>query len=123
MTHSTIRIVNASEHNLRSVSLDIPKNQLIVVTGVSGSGKSSLIFDVLYREAETRYLGSFSAHARQFLGKIRKPAVERIEGIPPAIAVQQESAPGSMRSTVGTLTGLYDHLRLLFARTGRMQEG
>jgi excinuclease ABC subunit A len=124
MTHSgSIRITGASEHNLRSVSLEIPKNKLTVVTGVSGSGKSSLIFDVLYREAETRYLGSFSSHARQFLGKIRKPAVEKIEGIPPAIAVQQDMGAGSIRSTVGTITGLYDHLRLLFARTGRVTDG
>jgi len=90
-----------------------------VVTGVSGSGKSSLAFDVLYREAENKYLSSFSFHARQFIGKMRKPDVEKIEGLPPAISVQQQSASGNQRSTVGTFTGIYDYLRLLYARVGK----
>ena len=113
-----IRIVNAAENNLKSVSLDIPLNKLVVVTGVSGSGKSSLIFDVLYREAEFRYLGTFSAFARQFLGKMKRPDVEQIAGISPAVAVDQYAAVNNPRSTVGTMTGIHDMLRLLFARTG-----
>jgi excinuclease ABC subunit A len=115
----SIRITRASENNLRAVSLEIPGNSLIVVTGVSGSGKSSLVFDVLYREAESRYFSSFSSHARQFLGKMKRPDVEAVEGLSPAIALQQRSSVGNPRSTVGTLTGIYDHLRLLFARTGK----
>jgi excinuclease ABC subunit A len=119
MNSSSIKIHNASEHNLRSVSLEFPKNKLIVVTGVSGSGKSSLIFDVLYREAESRYLGSFSSFARQFMGKFKKPDVEKIDGLSPAIALNQRSVVSNPRSTVGTITGIYDSLRLLFARVGR----
>lgn len=118
-----ISIVNASEHNLRSVSLSLPRNKLILVTGVSGSGKSSLIFDVLYREAESRYLGSFSSFARMFMGKMRTPDVERIDGLSPAIALDQKSAGSNPRSTVGTITGIYDLLRLLFARTGKAGPG
>jgi excinuclease ABC subunit A len=114
-----IRIINASENNLRSVSLDIPRNKLVVVTGISGSGKSSLVFDVLYREAENRYLGSFSTHARQFLGKMRRPDVERVEGLSPAIVVDQKSVGRNVRSTVGTITEIWDYLRLLFARIGK----
>src|SRR5512137_2661780 len=95
--HDYIRITNASENNLRSVSLDIPRNKLVVVTGISGSGKSSLVLDVLYREAEYRYLGSFSSHARQFLGKMRRPDVERVEGLSPAIVVDQKSVGRSAR--------------------------
>ncbi len=116
---SPIIITNATEHNLRAICLEIPKNKLIVVTGVSGSGKSSLVFDVLYREAESRYLSSFSFHARQFIGKMHKPRVEKIEGLSPAISVQQRPSGGNQRSTVGTLTGLYDYLRLLYARFGQ----
>jgi len=114
-----IRIKNASENNLRSVSLDIPRNKLVVVTGVSGSGKSSLVFDVLYREAENRYLGSFSSHALQFLGKRKWPDVEKIEGLSPAVSVGQKSVMNNPRSTVGTMTEVYDYLRLLFARLGK----
>jgi excinuclease ABC subunit A len=119
----TIKIIHASEHNLRSVSLEIPKNKLVVVTGVSGSGKSSLVFDVLYREAESCYLGSFSAFARQFMGKLKKPDVEKVEGLSPAIALDQKSVVSNPRSTVGTLTGIYDLLRLLFARAGTIPSG
>ena len=118
-----IRITRASEHNLRDVSLEFPKNKLIVVTGVSGSGKSSLIFDVLYREAESCYLGSFSAFARQFMGKLKKPDVEKVEGLSPAVALNQKSVVSNPRSTVGTITGIYDLLRLLFARAGKIPEG
>ncbi|MCX6267514.1 MAG: excinuclease ABC subunit UvrA [Bacteroidetes bacterium] len=121
-TIEKITITNASEHNLRSVSVEFPKNKLIVVTGVSGSGKSSLIFDVLYREAESRYLGSLSSFARQFMGKLKKPAVERIDGLSPAIALDQKSVVSNPRSTVGTITGIYDSLRLLFARVGKVPE-
>ena len=116
-----IVIINAAENNLRSVSLEIPKNKLVVVTGVSGSGKSSLVFDVIYREAESRYFGSCSSHARQFMGKMHRPDVERIEGLSPAIAVDQRSITASTRSTVGTLTDIYDYLRLLFARLGNTE--
>ncbi|MCX6304567.1 MAG: excinuclease ABC subunit UvrA [Bacteroidetes bacterium] len=115
----SITVKNASEHNLRSVTLEFPKNKLIVVTGVSGSGKSSLIFDVLYREAESRYLGSFSSFARQFMGKLKKPDVEKVEGLSPAVALDQKSVVSNPRSTVGTITGIYDSLRLLFARAGQ----
>jgi excinuclease ABC subunit A len=114
-----IRIHNASENNLRSVSVEIPRNKLVVVTGVSGSGKSSLVFDVLYREAENHYLGSFSSNALQFLGKRKFPDVEKIEGLSPAISVAQKTVVNNPRSTVGTITEIYDYLRLLFARLGQ----
>ena len=118
-----ISIRNAKENNLRSVSLDIPKNNLIVVTGVSGSGKSSLVFDVINKAAESQYLGSFSTYAHQFLGKLRHPDVELVEGLSPSISIDQHSAQNNPRSTVGTLTGIYDHLRLLFARCGKYPYG
>ncbi len=116
---SSITITRATEHNLRSVSLTIPRNKFIVVTGVSGSGKSSLVYDVLFRESESRYLGSFSSYARQFMGRFRKPSVESVEGLSPAIALDQKSVAANPRSTVGTLTGIWDLLRLLYARTGK----
>lgn len=118
---STIKIIKASENNLKNISLEIPKNKLVVVTGVSGSGKSSLVYDVIYREAENRYLGTFSSHARQFMSKMKKPGVERIEGLSPAIAVNQKTVTRNPRSTVGTITGIYDYLRLLFARLGKSE--
>jgi excinuclease ABC subunit A len=118
-----ITIRNARENNLRSVSLDIPKNKLIVVTGVSGSGKSTLVFDVLSKAAESQYLGSFSSHAQQFLGKLRRPDVESIEGLSPSISIDQHSIQRNPRSTLGTITGIHDHLRLLFARCGEHQNG
>ncbi len=114
-----IYIRNASENNLRNITLEIPKNKLVVVTGVSGSGKSSLVHDVIYREAENRYLGSFSSYARQYMGKMKKPEVEKLDGLSPAIAVTQRTAARNPRSTVGTMTGIYDYLRLLFARLGK----
>ncbi len=115
---STIKIHNASENNLRNISLEIPKYQLVVVTGVSGSGKSSLVYDVIFREAENRYLASFSSHARQFMGKMKQPEVEKIDGLSPSISINQKTVVRHPRSTVGTLTGIYDYLRLIFARFG-----
>jgi excinuclease ABC subunit A len=123
MSNDLILIRNASENNLQSVTLAFPKNKLIVVTGVSGSGKSSLIFDVLYREAESRYLGSFSSYARQFLGRMKRPDVEKITGLSPALAVDQKAVVPNPRSTVGTITEIYDYLRLLFARLGKPENG
>ncbi len=117
----TIRVHNACENNLQSVSLAFPRHKLIVVSGVSGSGKSSLVFDVIYREAERRYLGSFSTHARQFLGRMKRPDVERVDGLSAAIAVDQKSVVRNPRSTVGTITEIYDYLRLLFARLGKTE--
>ena len=118
---NNISIHNASENNLKNISLEIPKNRLVVVTGVSGSGKSSLVHDVIYREAENRYLGSFSSYARQFMGKMKKPEVEKIDGLSPAIAVSQKSVVRNPRSTVGTMTGIWDYLRLIFARLGKTE--
>jgi excinuclease ABC subunit A len=118
---NNISIHNATENNLKNISLEIPKNKLVVVTGVSGSGKSSLVHDVIYREAENRYLGSFSSYARQFIGKMKKPDVEKIDGLSPAIAVNQKSVARNPRSTVGTMTGIYDYLRLIFARLGKTE--
>ncbi len=114
----TIRIEGAKEHNLKNVTLEIPKNKLIVVTGVSGSGKSSLAFDTIYAEGQRRYVESLSSYARQFLGQLQKPEVEHIEGLSPAIAIEQRTAGGSPRSIVATQTEIYDYLRLLFARIG-----
>ena len=113
-----IKIYNANENNLKNVSLEIPKNKLIVFTGLSGSGKSTLAFDTLYAEGQRRYIESLSAYARQFLGKIGKPDVERIEGLTPAIAIDQKTTSKNPRSTVGTITEIYDYLRLLYARIG-----
>ncbi len=114
-----IEIRNAYEHNLKNISLKIPRNKFIVVTGLSGSGKSSLAFDVLYAEGQRRYVESLSAYARQFLGKMKKPAVEHIKGLPPAIAIEQKVKSSNSRSTVGTATEIYDYLKLLYARIGK----
>src|SRR4030081_2509001 len=111
-----IRIRGARQNNLKDLDLDLPLNELIVVTGVSGSGKSSLVFDTLYAEGQRRYVETFSPYARQFLDLMDKPLVERIEGIPPAIAIDQTNPVRTSRSTVGTMTELNDHLKLLFAR-------
>jgi excinuclease ABC subunit A len=113
-----IKIFNANENNLKNVSLEIPKNKLIVFTGLSGSGKSTLAFNTLYAEGQRRYIESLSAYARQFLGKIGKPDVERIEGLTPAIAIDQKTTSKNPRSTVGTITEIYDYLRLLYSRVG-----
>src|SRR5689334_12940380 len=114
----TIRIRGARTHNLRNVSLDIPRDKLVVVTGLSGSGKSSLAFDTLYAEGQRRYVESLSAYARQFLQLMEKPDVDLIEGLSPAIAIEQKAASHNPRSTVGTVTEIHDYLRLLFARAG-----
>src|ERR1700730_16524117 len=111
-----IRIRGARQNNLKNLDLDLPLNELIVVTGVSGSGKSSLVFDTLYAEGQRRYVETFSPYARQFLDRMDKPLVDRIEGIPPAIAIDQTNPVRTSRSTVGTMTELNDHLKLLFAR-------
>lgn len=116
--HSPIQIKNANEHNLKQVSLSLPRNQLIVFTGVSGSGKSSLAFDTIFAEGQRRYVESLSAYARQFLGQMQKPDVESIEGLSPAISIDQKSTSHNPRSTVGTVTEIYDYLRLLYARIG-----
>ncbi|MDQ1351768.1 MAG: excinuclease subunit, partial [Acidobacteriota bacterium] len=116
-----ISVRGASEHNLKSIDVDIPRGQLTVVTGVSGSGKSSLVFDTIYKEARRRYLESFSTYARQFLGKLGRPSVEHIDGLSPAIAIDQKSVTRNPRSTVGTMSEIYDYLRLLFARLGTME--
>lgn len=117
-TNDVIAIRGARVHNLKNVSLDIPRNKLVVITGVSGSGKSSLAFDTLYAEGQRRYVESLSSYARQFMGKIAKPEVDSISGIPPAIAIEQKVNTRNPRSTVGTSTEIYDYMRLLFGRVG-----
>lgn len=113
-----IEIIGAKEHNLRSIDLKIPREKLVVITGISGSGKSSLAFDTLYAEGQRRYLETFSAYARQFLGGIERPDVEKIDGLSPVISIEQKTSGWNPRSTVGTITEIYDFLRLLFARAG-----
>ena len=114
-----ITIKGAREHNLKNVSLEIPKNELVVFTGVSGSGKSSLAFDTIFAEGQRRYIESLSTYARQFLGQMDKPDVDYIDGLTPAISIDQKSTSNNPRSTVGTVTEIYDYLRLLFARIGK----
>ena len=113
-----IRIRGAKEHNLKSMDIDIPRDQLVIITGLSGSGKSSLAFDTIFAEGQRKYMESLSAYARQFLDQLKKPDIEEIEGIPPTIAIEQRSASHNPRSTVATTTEIYDYLRLLFARCG-----
>jgi excinuclease ABC subunit A len=117
--NGVIRVRGARAHNLKDVSLTIPRQALVVFTGVSGSGKSSLAFDTIFAEGQRRYVESLSTYARQFLGQLEKPDVESIEGLSPAIAIDQKSASHNPRSTVGTVTEIYDYLRLLFARMGQ----
>ena len=119
MAASDIVIKGAREHNLRNISLVLPRNQLICLTGVSGSGKSSLAFDTLFAEGQRRYVESLSSFARQFLGQMPKPDVDLIAGISPSISISQKSGGQSPRSTVGTITEIYDYLRVLYARVGR----
>ncbi len=119
MSNEVIQIKGARTHNLKNVSVDIPRNRLVVVTGLSGSGKSSLAFDTLYAEGQRRYVESLSSYARQFLGRMQKPDVDFIDGIPPAIAIEQKVLSRNPRSTVGTSTEIYDYLKLLFARIGK----
>jgi len=114
----SIRIRGARTHNLKNVQLELPRNALVVITGLSGSGKSSLAFDTLYAEGQRRYVESLSAYARQFLQLMEKPDVDLIEGLSPAIAIEQKAAGHNPRSTVGTVTEIHDYLRLLFARVG-----
>ncbi|MCR5640148.1 MAG: ABC-ATPase UvrA, partial [Lachnospiraceae bacterium] len=113
-----IKIRGANVHNLKNISLDIPRDEFVVLTGLSGSGKSSLAFDTIFAEGQRRYMESLSSYARQFLGQMEKPDVERIEGMPPAISIDQKSTNRNPRSTVGTVTEIYDYFRLLYARIG-----
>ncbi|MDE0177295.1 MAG: excinuclease ABC subunit UvrA, partial [Gammaproteobacteria bacterium] len=115
---SNIGVRGARTHNLKNIDLDIPRDKLVVITGLSGSGKSSLAFDTLYAEGQRRYVESLSAYARQFLSMMEKPDVDHIEGLSPAISIEQKSTSHNPRSTVGTITEIYDYLRLLFARVG-----
>src|SRR3954462_13701061 len=113
-----ICIRGARQNNLKNIDIDLPRNKMIVMTGLSGSGKSSLAFDTIYAEGQRRYVESLSAYARQFIGLIDKPDVDKIEGLSPAISIDQKSASHNPRSTVGTVTEIYDYLRLLYARVG-----
>src|SRR5215217_3172681 len=118
MAEDALIVRGAREHNLRNIDVTIPRDQLTVITGLSGSGKSSLAFDTIYAEGQRRYVESLSAYARQFLGLMEKPDVDSIEGLSPAISIEQKNAGNNPRSTVGTVTEIYDYLRLLYARAG-----
>ncbi|MGC9396151.1 MAG: excinuclease ABC subunit UvrA, partial [Anaerolineae bacterium] len=118
MTSERLIVRGAREHNLKNITVEIPKNSLVVVTGLSGSGKSSLAFDTIFAEGQRRYIESLSAYARQFLGQMNKPDVDSIDGLSPAIAIDQKGVSHNPRSTVGTVTEIYDYLRLLYARIG-----
>ena len=118
MDQKYITIQGARENNLKNISLKIPKDKLVIMTGVSGSGKTSLAFDTIYAEGQRRYMESLSAYARQFLGNSEKPDVDQIDGLSPAIAIDQKTTSNNPRSTVGTVTEIYDYLRLLYARIG-----
>ncbi len=118
MNLDKIIIKGAREHNLKNINLEIPKNKLVVITGVSGSGKSTLAFDTIYSEGQRKYVESLSAYARQFLQMMNKPDVDTIEGLSPAISIEQKTTQKNPRSTVGTVTEIYDYLRVLYARVG-----
>ena len=120
MTTPSIRIKGARQHNLKNLDLEIPLNQITVVTGVSGSGKSSLAFDTLYAEGQRRYVETFSPYARQFMDRMDRPRVDKIEGIPPAIAIDRKDPVRTSRSTVGTMTEITDYVKLLYARLGQL---
>ena len=115
----SITVQGAKTHNLKNISLEIPRDQFVVITGLSGSGKSSLAFDTLYAEGQRRYVESLSAYARQFLSMMEKPEVDHIEGLSPAVSIEQKATSHNPRSTVGTITEVYDYLRLLYARAGQ----
>ena len=115
---NTILVKGAREHNLKNIHVEMPRDKLIVITGLSGSGKSSLAFDTIYAEGQRRYIESLSAYARQFLDMLEKPDVDLIEGLSPAISIEQKTTTKNPRSTVGTITEIYDYLRLLYARIG-----
>src|SRR6056297_903388 len=119
MSKNHIEIKGAKEHNLKNIDVKIPRDKLIVITGLSGSGKSSLAFDTIFAEGQRRYVESLSAYARQFLGRLEKPDVEYIEGLSPSIAIEQKTTHRNPRSTVGTVTEIYDYYRLLWARVGK----
>ena len=119
MKNTEIVVQGARAHNLKNIDVTIPRDQLVVITGLSGSGKSSLAFDTIYAEGQRRYVESLSAYARQFLGQMDKPDVDAIEGLSPAISIDQKTTSRNPRSTVGTVTEIYDYLRLLYARVGK----
>src|SRR6056300_1722512 len=119
MSEKVIRVVGANAHNLKNLTVEIPRDKFVVFTGLSGSGKSSLAFDTIYAEGQRRYVESLSAYARQFLGQMDKPDVDFIEGLSPAVSIDQKSTSRNPRSTVGTITEVYDYLRLLYARIGK----
>ena len=114
----SIEVFGAREHNLKNIDISIPKNKLVVITGISGSGKSSLAFDTIFSEGQRRYMESFSAYARQFMGDMERPDVDKITGLSPVISIEQKTTNKNPRSTVGTVTEVYDFLRLLYARIG-----
>src|SRR5438270_1137604 len=118
MAEEKLVVRGAREHNLKNIDVEIPRDRLVVITGLSGSGKSSLAFDTIYAEGQRRYVESLSAYARQFLGIMEKPDVDQIDGLSPAISIDQKSTSRNPRSTVATVTEIYDYLRLLYARTG-----
>src|SRR5688572_1739367 len=118
INHEMIEVHGARVHNLKNIDISIPKNKLVVITGLSGSGKSSLAFDTIYAEGQRRYIESFSAYARQFLGSMERPEVDKITGLSPVISIEQKTTGKNPRSTVGTITEIYDFLRLLFSRAG-----
>ena len=118
MNGEILSVHGARQHNLKNIDVEIPKNKLVVITGLSGSGKSSLAFDTIFAEGQRRYIESLSAYARQFLGQMNKPEVDSIEGLSPAIAIDQKGVSHNPRSTVGTVTEIYDYLRLMYARIG-----
>src|SRR5512136_3079013 len=118
MTENVIKVIGARVHNLKNITVEIPRDKLVVITGLSGSGKSSLAFDTIFAEGQRRYVESLSAYARQFLGQMEKPDVDYIDGLSPAVSIDQKGTSHNPRSTVGTVTEIYDYLRLLFARVG-----